>query len=79
MGQDAVVGVPGRKLRPADAEGAPQFHTFENEVDSKGVLLLAGRVARTLLCGLRFPATRWEGDDSAHRLPPTPGSRWCAG
>src|ERR1700730_17408711 len=39
MRQDPVVGILGRKLRHADAEGGPLFHALENEIDSVGALL----------------------------------------
>ena len=39
MCQDAIVGTLGGKLRDADAKGASQFHTLEDEVDAIGVLL----------------------------------------
>jgi hypothetical protein len=37
--QDTVVGVLGRKLGHADAEGAAQFHALEDVVDAKGISL----------------------------------------
>jgi hypothetical protein len=37
--QDPVVGVFGRILRHADAEGRSLFHALENEIDSIGALL----------------------------------------
>src|ERR1700736_6028243 len=39
MGQDPVIGILGRILRRADAEGGPLFHALENEIDSVGALL----------------------------------------
>jgi hypothetical protein len=37
--QDAMIGVLGRVLGQADAEGRPLFHAFEDEVHAIGVLL----------------------------------------
>ena len=80
--QDAVIGVLGGIFRHADAKGRPLLHALEDVIDAVAIRPHHAALPRqdmVFLAHALFGPFDRDSDDCVRRLPPSSGSRRCAG